>query len=41
MFKEDRCFELVIGLGLAKRIPEFLDGHHRYPDSVKTLKAGA
>jgi len=42
MFKEDHwCFEPVIGLGLAKRIPEFLNGHHRYPDSVKTLKAGA
>lgn len=42
MFKEDHwCFEPVIGLGLAKRIPEFLDGHHRYPDSVKTLEAGA
>jgi len=42
MFKEDHwCFEPVIGLGLAKRIPEFLEGHHRYPDSVKTLKAGA
>lgn len=42
MFKEDHwCFEPVIGLGLAKRIPEFLGGHHRYPDSVKTLKAGA
>lgn len=42
MFEEDHwCFEPVIGLGLAKRIPEFLDGHHRYPDSVKTLKAGA
>lgn len=42
MFKEDHwCFEPVIGLGLAKRIPEFLKGHHRYPDSVKTLEAGA
>lgn len=42
MFKEDHwCFEPVIGLGLVKRIPEFLDGHHRYPDSVKTLEAGA
>jgi len=42
MLKEDHwCFEPVIGLGLAKRIPEFLEGHHRYPDSVKTLEAGA
>ena len=42
MFKEDHwCFEPVIGLGLSERIPEFLEGHHRYPDSVKTLKAGA
>jgi len=42
MFKEDHwCFEPVIGLGLTKRIPEFLEGHHRYPDSVKTLEAGA
>lgn len=42
MFKEDHwCFEPVIGLGLVDRIPEFLEGHHRYPDSVKTLEAGA
>jgi len=42
MFKEDHgCFEPVIGLGLVKRISEFLDGHHRYPDTVKTLEAGA
>ena len=42
MFNEDHwCFEPVIGLGLAERIPEFLEGHHRYPDSVKTLDAGA
>lgn len=42
MFKEDHwCFEPVIGLGLAERIPEFLEGHHRYPDSTKTLEAGA
>jgi uncharacterized protein (DUF169 family) len=42
MFKEDHwCFEPVIGLGLVERIPEFLEGHHRYPDSTKTLAAGA
>jgi uncharacterized protein (DUF169 family) len=42
MFKEDNwCFEPVIGLGLVKKIPEFLEGYHRYPDSVKTLEAGA
>ncbi len=39
MFKEDMwCFEPVIGLGLAERIPYFLEGNHRYPDSVRTLK---
>jgi uncharacterized protein (DUF169 family) len=41
MFKEDHwCFEPVVGLGLVERIPEFLEGHHRYPDSTKTLRAG-
>lgn len=39
MFKEDMwCFEPVIGLGLAERIPYFLEGNHRYPDSVKNLE---
>lgn len=39
MFKEDMwCFEPVIGLGLAKRIPYFKEGNHRYPDSVRTLE---
>lgn len=42
MFKEDHwCFEPVVGLGLVDRTPEFLEGHHRYPDSTKTLEAGA
>jgi len=42
MFKEDLwCFEPVIGLGFGERIPYFLEGHHRYPDSVKDLKAAA
>ncbi len=39
MFKEDMwCFEPVLGLGLAERIPYFLEGNHRYPDSVRTLE---
>jgi uncharacterized protein (DUF169 family) len=39
MFKEDMwCAEPVIGLGLAERIPFFLEGHHRYPDSIRDLK---
>lgn len=42
MFKEDHwCFEPVLGLGLAERIPYFLEGHHRYPDSVRDLKDAA
>lgn len=42
MYKADHwCPEPVIGLGLAKRIPYFLAGHHRYPDSVKDLRAGS
>ncbi len=42
MFKEDMwCFEPVIGLGLAERIPYFLEGSHRYPDSVRDLKDAA
>ena len=42
MFLEDHwCFEPVIGLGFAERIPKFLSGYHRYPDSVRDLKAGA
>ncbi len=42
MFKEDMwCFEPVIGLGLGERIPYFLEGHHRYPDSVRDLKDAA
>ena len=42
MFKEDNwCPEPVIGLGFAERIPYFLEGHHRYPDSIKNLKAAS
>ncbi len=40
MFKEDMwCFEPVVGLGLAPRIPYFLEGNHRFPDSVRELKS--
>jgi uncharacterized protein (DUF169 family) len=40
MFKEDNwCFEPVIGLGFAERIPKFLSGYHRFPDSVRDMKA--
>jgi uncharacterized protein (DUF169 family) len=35
------CPEPVVGLGIAERIPYFLEGHHRYPDSVRDLKAGS
>lgn len=39
MFKEDNwCPEPVLGLGFAERIPYFLEGHHRYPDSVRDLQ---
>jgi uncharacterized protein (DUF169 family) len=42
LFKQDHwCFEPVIGLGIAERIPKFLSGYHRYPDSVRDQKAGA
>lgn len=42
MFKEDHwCPEPVLGLGLAQRSSFFLEGHHRYPDSAKTIEAGA
>ena len=42
MFKEDMwCFEPVEGLGLGERVPTFLEGHHRYPDSVRDLEAAA
>jgi uncharacterized protein (DUF169 family) len=42
MFKEDMwCAEPVVGLGLAERIPYFLEGNHRYPDSVRDLEAAA
>lgn len=42
MFREDMwCLEPVIGLGLAERIPYFLEGNHRYPDSMRDLKDAA
>jgi uncharacterized protein (DUF169 family) len=42
MFMEDHwCPEPVIGLGHGDRVPFFLEGHHRYPDSVQTIEAGA
>jgi uncharacterized protein (DUF169 family) len=42
MFKEDLwCFEPVEGLGFAERIQFFLEGHHRYPDSVRDLKGAS
>ena len=42
MFKEDMwCFEPVVGLGLVEKTPHFLEGHHRYPDSVRDLKAAS
>ena len=42
MFKEDHwCFEPVIGLGLAERVPKFMSGYHRFPDSVRDREAGA
>jgi uncharacterized protein (DUF169 family) len=42
MFKKDHwCFEPVVGLGLAEKSEFFLEGHHRYPDSVKDLQAAS
>ena len=42
MFKEDNwCPEPVVGLGFAERASHFLEGHHRYPDSVRDLQAAA
>jgi len=42
MFKKDNwCFEPIIGLGFAERIPKFLSGYHRYPDSVRDQTAAA
>lgn len=41
MLKEDMwCPEPVIGFGLEEPPRFFLDGHNRYPDGVKSLKAG-
>jgi uncharacterized protein (DUF169 family) len=41
MLKDDHwCPEPVVGLGIAERVPFFLEGHHRYPDSVRNLEAG-
>ena len=40
MFLEDLwCFEPAEGLGLAERSPFFLEGNHRYPDSVRDRDA--
>jgi uncharacterized protein (DUF169 family) len=42
MFKEDHwCFEPVVGLGLAEKSEFFIEGHHRYPDSVRDLQAAS
>ena len=42
MFRDDNwCFEPVLGLGLVEPRPEFFEGHHRYPDSVRDLKDAA
>jgi len=42
MFKKDHwCPEPVLGLGFAERIPYFLEGHHRFPDSVRTLEGAS
>ena len=35
------CFEPVVGLGMAEPPAEFLDGRNRYPDTAKSLEAGA
>ena len=41
MLKEDMwCFDPVIGLGLAEPPEYFLEGHNRFPESVRTLAAG-
>jgi len=42
MFLNDHwCFEPVVGFGFAERIPKFLSGYHRYPDSVRSLDAAS
>ncbi len=42
MFFEDHwCPGPLVGLGLARRTSYFLEGHHRFPDSVKDLKAAS
>ena len=42
MFKEDLwCFEPAVGLGFVETTPYFLEGHHRYPDSVRDLDAAS
>ena len=42
MFKEDNwCVEPAIGLGFVELTPYFHEGHHRYPDSVRDLKAAS
>ena len=40
--KEDMlCFEPVVGYGIEKSPPMFLQGHNRYPGDVMSLEAGA
>ena len=42
MLKDDHwCFEPVVGLGYVRFPKTFNNGNHRYPDSVKTIKAAA
>jgi uncharacterized protein (DUF169 family) len=41
MFQEDMvCFEPIVGYGWAKTPKYFLEGHNRFPQDVKDLKAG-
>jgi len=41
LLKEDmRCFEPVLGLGMAEAPQYFLEGHNRYPETAKTLETG-
>ena len=35
------CFEPVVGLGMAERIPKYMSGYHRYPDSVRDMDAAS
>jgi uncharacterized protein (DUF169 family) len=41
MFQEDmHCFEPVVGYGWAQAPKYFLDGHNRFPQDVRDLRAG-